>query len=225
MALLSPTAVALTNLTVNGDFESPSAPGFVTFNAPSNFLGWRVTNGGVDVVADNFYAPASGHQSLDLNSVASGSVFQDVATNFGQAYLFVFSFAANPLPDNPAFPSPAIKIMEARWNGTVLGTFVQDTTGHTASNVGWLDYAFGVFGTGVDRITFTSLTVGSAGPAIDNIRLWVVPEPSTFVLLSGSITLRLLVRRGCQLVTLPVLARRISPQSGHEQNLNRDYPQ
>jgi len=171
------TAAALTNVTINGDFESPLAPGFVTFTAPSNFLGWTVASGGVDIVARNFYVPASGLQSLDLNSVASGSVFQNVGTSPGQAYLLMFSLAANPLPDNPAFPSPAIKKMEVRWNATVLGTFLPDATGRTASNVGWQDYAFAVVGTGGDRLTFTSLTPGSAGPAIDNVRLSAVPEP------------------------------------------------
>lgn len=34
------TAAALTNVAINGDFESPLALGFVTFTAPSNFLGW-----------------------------------------------------------------------------------------------------------------------------------------------------------------------------------------
>src|SRR5688572_9036953 len=158
-------AAALTNMAINGDFEAPLAPGFVTFTAPSNFLGWTVASGGVDIVASNFYAPASGLQSLDLNSVTSGSVFQNVATSPGQAYQLLFSLAANPLPDNPAFPSPAIKKMEVRWNATVLESFSPDATGRTASNVGWQDYGFYVVGTGGDRLTLTSLTPGSAGPA------------------------------------------------------------
>jgi hypothetical protein len=171
------TAAALTNVAINGDFESPSVSGFATFAAPSNFLGWTVASGSVDIVASNFYAPASGLQSLDLNSVASGSVFQDVATSPGQAYQLTFSYAANPLPDNPAFPAPAVKEMEARWNATVLGVLLHDSTGRTASNVGWQEYAFTVIGTRRDRLTFTSLTAGSAGPAIDNVRLSAVPEP------------------------------------------------
>lgn len=172
----------LTDVTNNGDFESPATPRFETFTAPSSFLGWTVASGGVDIVAENFYAPASGLQSLDLNSVVGGSVFQNVTTVPGQVYQLIFSFAANPLPDNPVFPSPAIKEMEVRWNAAALGTFLHDATGHTASNVGWRDYALNVVGTGADRLAFTSLTAGSAGPAIDNVRLLVVPEPPTVLL-------------------------------------------
>jgi choice-of-anchor C domain-containing protein len=173
------TATGLTDVIVNGGFESPAASGFATFIAPGSFLGWTVASGGVDIVASNFYAPASGVQSLDLNSVTSGSVFQNITTTVGQPYLLSFSLAANPLPDNPAFASPAIKQVDVLWNGAVLGTFTPDATGRTATNVGWQQHAFAVIGVGRNRVTFTSLTGGSAGPAIDNVSLTAVPEPSS----------------------------------------------
>lgn len=177
-------ASALTNVLVNGGFESPAVSGYKTVNSPSSFSGWTVATGGVDIVAHNFYAPASGLQSLDLNSVASGSVFQNVATIPGHSYLLTFAFAANPLPDDPSFPAPAVKRMEARWGTTLLGTFMHDVTGRTGSNVGWHDFAFGVVGTGADRLTFTSLTGGSAGPAIDSVSVAEVPEPPAVLLLA-----------------------------------------
>lgn len=178
-----------TNLIVNGGFESPRVSGYTTFTARSNFLGWTVNAGGVDVVANNFYAPALGVQSLDLNSVASGSILQNMATTPGRAYLVSFAFATNPLPDDPRFPAPAVKLMWVRWNGMLLGQFSQNSTGHTATNVGWQDYSLSVVGTGADTLSFASLTPGSAGPALDNVRLVAVPEPKPLCLASAAIYL------------------------------------
>jgi choice-of-anchor C domain-containing protein len=175
------------NLVVNGGFESPGVSGYTTFTAPSSFQGWTVASGAVDIVANNFYAPAVGVQSLDLNSVASGSIFQNVATMPSRAYLVSFAFATNPLPDDPRFPAPAVKVMGVRWNGMLKGQFSQNSTGHTATNVGWQDYSLSVVGTGADTLSFASLTPGSAGPALDNIRLVAVPESKSWCLLFAAV--------------------------------------
>jgi hypothetical protein len=179
-------AEAATNLVVNGGFETPRISGFFTYTAPSGFTGWTVAGGGVDLTAANFYSPATGIQSLDLNSVVSGRIYQDLLTVPGQRYLLTFSLAANPLPDNPAFPSPSVKRLEARWDAQVLGRYSHDATGRTASNVGWHDITALVTGTGSDRLTFLSITPGSAGPAIDNVFLIPVPEPTTVWLFVAS---------------------------------------
>ncbi len=176
------TGTVCAELIVNGGFESPSVPGYLAYSAPSSFSGWTVLSGGVDIVANNFYSPASGIQSLDLNTIVSGSISQDVTTTPGQVYQLSFAFAANPLPDNPSWPAPAIKVMQAHWNTSLLGTFSQDSTGRTATDVGWILHIYTVVGTGTDTLSFASLTDGSAGPALDDVRLEPVPEPSTFVL-------------------------------------------
>lgn len=165
------------NLIVNGGFESPVVSGYVTFAAPNRFQGWAVDSGGVDLTANDFYAPAAGRQSLDLNSIVSGSIFQNVATVPGRQYVLSFAFATNPLPDDPRFPAPSVKLMRVSWNGTSVGTASQSSVGHTGTNVGWRDYSMSVVGTGTDVLSFASLTPGSAGPALDNIRLVAVPEP------------------------------------------------
>ena len=181
------TEAAQTNLVINGGFETPAVSRFTTFVAPSSFLGWTVASGGADIVDNSFYVPASGIQSLDLNSVVSGSIYQDVTTTPRQAYLVSFAFAANPLPDSPSFPSPAIKQMEVRWDGIVLGALSQNSTGHTATDVGWHDYTFNAVGTGADRLAFVSLTPGSAGPALDEIWIVAIPEPSACLLLMAAL--------------------------------------
>lgn len=190
------TGTVSADLIVNGGFESPAVPGFISVTAPSSFSGWTVLSGGVDIVSSDFYNASSGIQSLDLNTIVSGSISQDLATTPGQEYFLSFAFAANPLPDDPSWPAPAIKVMEAHWNTSLLGTFSQDSTGHTATVVGWIVHIYTVIGTGTDRLSFASLTDGSAGPALDDVRLEPVPEPSTFVLAAlGLIGLAALVWR------------------------------
>ena len=104
---------AAPNLIVNGGFEVPVAQAFLTIVAPSSFAGWTVSTGGVDVSAASFYASASGAQSLDLNSIVSGSVSQDIATTAGVTYVLTFSFAANPLAGNPC--CPARRPLQSGW--------------------------------------------------------------------------------------------------------------
>jgi len=168
---------AAPNLIVNGGFEVPVAQAFLTIVAPSSFPGWTVSTGGVDVSAASFYASASGAQSLDLNSIVSGSVSQDIATTAGVTYVLTFSFAANPLAGNPCCPAPATKRMEVRWGTTVVGTLDHDTTGRSATTVGWRKISFKVVGSGADKLSFVSLTPGSAGPTIDDVRLVAEQTP------------------------------------------------
>jgi len=92
------TGMVSADLIANGGFESPAVPGYTALSAPSSFSGWTVLSGGVDIVASDFYSAASGNQSLDLNTIVSGSISQDLTTTPGQAYLLSFAFAANPLP-------------------------------------------------------------------------------------------------------------------------------
>jgi hypothetical protein len=157
------------NLIVNGGFESPPLSfSFLTFTAPTSFLGWAVTSGQVDVVHRTFYASASGSQSLDLNGYQSGSASQTVVTRPGGVYTLTFAFAANTVL---SFDSPRVRRMEVRWGPTVIANLDFDTMGFTATNVGWRQYTFSVIGSGTDTISFKSLTVGNAGPAIDDVSL------------------------------------------------------
>ena len=73
--------------------------------------------------------------------------------------------------DDPCCPAPAVKRVEVRWAGTLLGTIEHDTTGRSARDVGWREHRFTVKGSGSDRLAFTSVTPGSAGPGIDDVRV------------------------------------------------------
>jgi len=67
--------------------------------------------------------------------------------------------------------------MEVRWGTTVVGTLDHDTTGRSGTNVGWRKISFKVVGSGADKLSFASLTPGSAGPAIDDVRLVAAQTP------------------------------------------------
>jgi hypothetical protein len=122
------STLAQGNLVINGGFETPLVPtnNFSTFTAPTNFAGWTVEFGGVDVVNTNYFQSASGLQSLDLNAVDAGAVYQDIVTLSNVSYRLSFAFGANTA--YPSFP-PAVKIMEVDWNTNVLAVLDYDVTG------------------------------------------------------------------------------------------------
>jgi choice-of-anchor C domain-containing protein len=162
---------AATNLIVNGGFESPRVPlsGFDSYYAPSNFGGWTVWTGVVDLVGTNYFGSASGLQSLDLNGDVIGAVDQDVATFAGESYRLRFAFAANPV--TAGCVGPPVRRMEVRWGSNLLATLEHDVTGHSQTQVGWREFSFIVTATGQDRVSFLSLTPGCAGAAIDDVSL------------------------------------------------------
>jgi choice-of-anchor C domain-containing protein len=166
---LSSRRAGTTELVVNGGFERPTAPpaGYATYNAGNGFSGWTVATGDVDVVNTNYYASATGVQSLDLNGYGRGEIFQDVTTIPGQGYRLSFALAANPVPR--AGSGLPIKQVEVKWGTNVIATLSHDITGYTAENVGWRQFTFVVTGSGSDRLSFASLTDGNAGPAIDDV--------------------------------------------------------
>lgn len=164
----------LANLIVNGNFEEPAVPvgGWTTFKAPEGFAGWKVASGGVDVTSMKYFASRSGRQSLDLNALEPGSVSQTVTTKKGQRYLLTFALAANPIWEQ------GVKVMEVKWNNQSLGKLEFDSRGNSAKRVDWKNVSCAVMGTGLDKLTFQSLSTGSAGTAIDKVSLTLLPASS-----------------------------------------------
>ena len=177
---ISPNTVLadVTNLVSNGNFETPSAGStFTEYRTGTNLGGWAVTGDSVDLLGIKYQA-ASGIQSLDLCGVAAGAVYQDLATVPGQGYVLTFAMAGN------TDGSPVVKQLRVNWGDVAVDTPSFDTTGHNVSNMGWTYRSYDVVAaSSVTRLTFTSLTAGMFGPAIDNVSV-TVPEPSSLVLLA-----------------------------------------
>jgi choice-of-anchor C domain-containing protein len=158
----------------NGSFESPPAPVnlYTTYSAGQSFGQWTVAAGGVDLIGPGFWQAAAGVQSVDLNAVQPGTVRQTFATTPGHTYTVSYSLAGNP------GGAPAVKTGQVLVNGQHLQSFSFDTTGRTRAAMGWVTkkLAF-VAETTETTLTFASTTQGSAGPAIDNVRLHVCVAP------------------------------------------------
>jgi choice-of-anchor C domain-containing protein len=164
------------NLVTNGDFESPYLHGpqaLVTYSAPSTDIpGWKVSDGTLDLNG-LYWENASGRQSLDMSGVdVAGRLEQDVPTVPGKTYVLDFAMAGNP-------GGPPVKEMDVLWNGARVDRATFENSGATTEQaMGWTRKRYVVSvpstSTGPTTLAFQSLTPGSFGPALDDVR--VTPE-------------------------------------------------
>jgi hypothetical protein len=132
------------------------------------------------------------------NGTEAGSIYQDLPTTPAQQYTIRFALAGNPFGfDN--------KRLEVLWDGAQIAdlTFVQ--AGYGTNNMGWTYHEFvAAAGDNSTRLTFNSLTgampsqVGIQswyGPAIDDVNVTAVPEPSGTMPAVGVSLVILMARR------------------------------
>ena len=109
-------------LVVNGSFESPalSAGGWDVF---PTIAGWRTARGpGIEIQRSAAGAPAVGKQLVELDSHASSSMYQILATRQGARYRL--TYRVSPRPGT----APEDNQLEVRWNGVVVDRFVAAAT-------------------------------------------------------------------------------------------------
>jgi choice-of-anchor C domain-containing protein len=104
LAILA-SASASANIIRNGSFEDPISGttqtgailyGSVTsFRGGTTFDGWVVGRDSVDIVPASFWTPPDGSQSLELNGLGPGYIYQDLNTTPGEMYTLTFAMAAN----------------------------------------------------------------------------------------------------------------------------------
>ena len=175
---VNPAHAAL-NLVTNGSFEVGTAPGvYATVGTgDSNITGWSVSNGTVDYIG-SYWTAADGSRSIDLAGNSYGTLSQAIHLVANQAYSLTFFLSANP--DNSEFP----RTVQVGIDG-----LIQDfnfTGSPNLSNMGWqqqtLNFVAG--STGSTLLSFTALNAGTFyGPALDNVSLSAVPEPSTWAMM------------------------------------------
>ncbi|MFO1499556.1 MAG: DUF642 domain-containing protein [Verrucomicrobiota bacterium] len=171
------TAASFTraNLVTNGDFEDPPVRnrinGFDTYIGGESFGGWTVGGHSIDVVSDAkgswvWWNAASGHQSVDLNGLGAGSVWQDIATVPQQSYALSFAVAAN------IASAPWQATMEFLWHGQVVDTICFHPTWN-CYDPGWTYLAYQLTAeTDQARLIFTSLSPGwTGGMILDDVCL------------------------------------------------------
>jgi choice-of-anchor C domain-containing protein len=161
------------NIVVNGDFEIPYLVGpgaLVTYTAPStDITGWNLIAGTADLNG-LYWENARGRQSMDMSGLdAAGTLRQSLPTTPGKTYVLDFAMAGNP-------GGPPTKQMEVSWGGAVVDrpTF-DNSTATTEQVMGWTRRRYVVSvpssATGPTDLTFQSLTAGSFGPALDDVRV------------------------------------------------------
>ncbi len=156
----------------NGSFEVGPNPGvsWITMsNGASNVTGWTVTSGTVDYIGTAWQA-SDGSRSFDMSGLGAGGIAQTFNTTAGQVYTVEFDYAGNPGYGT----GTGVKNLRVSVNnsGSTSEEYSFDTTGQTLGNMGWVKKTFTFTASAsTTTLTFTSLTEGVYGPAIDNVRV------------------------------------------------------
>jgi choice-of-anchor C domain-containing protein len=170
------TPVQAANLIQNGSFENGANPGsFLQLDAVSTVItGWTVSQGSIDYIGTLWQA-SNGSRSLDLQGLTSGTIQQTFNTTIGATYRVTFDLAGNPIG------SPAIKQMRVRTGGS-SADFSFDATGKSATNMGWVSKSWDFTANSTTTtLEFIGLGGGRNGPALDNVSVIAVPEPSSML--------------------------------------------
>ena len=165
---------------VNGSFESGPTPGsFLTLGTGSTAVtGWTVSAGTIDYIG-SYWTAQDGVRSLDLAGNSPGAVSQSIATTVGQAYRITYWIARNP----DGGLNPRTGFIDV---GGGVTQFLYSGSGNRA-NMQWQQETFDFTATGASTtLTFAAdpATAGQFfGPALDNISIGAVPEPTAWALL------------------------------------------
>jgi choice-of-anchor C domain-containing protein len=197
--MMAAATSASANLITNGSFESGPAisGGLLTINAPDSTTlpGWTVSANDLEVITSAIWPAADGDRSLDLNGLSNAALYQDVAAlTPGAQYRLSFALSGNPFTGNdPVGTGDVIKNLRVT-AGSTVGDFAFDVTPYhvpedsPVADMGWRAESMVFTATdALQRIEFASLDPGNSfrGPALDNVSLVMVPEPtaiSTLVL-------------------------------------------
>lgn len=162
----------------NGSFElGTSNPGSFTTVSGAAITGWTIGPGNVDYIG-SYWGAADGSRSVDLAGSLLGTISQTFDTLSGSVYEVVFSMAANP--DNST--RPRTLTVSA---GDEAANFSFTTPSTTRAAMGWTDFTFQFTAdSALTTLSFTALNQACCwGPALDNVRVSEVPEPTTLALL------------------------------------------
>jgi len=156
----------------------------------SGINGWVIGGNSVDEVGPLAWAASAGSSSIDLSGADIGSISQTFDTLAGTIYRVTFDLGGN-FYGGPALKTGTVSAASATQN------FSFNNIASTASAMGWLPQLFTFTAAAASTtLSFISTTAGSAGPAIDNVTVSVVPEPSTWLLwLAGGLSLAAYARR------------------------------
>lgn len=150
------------NIVTNGSFESPSVWNGQLWHGTA-IPGWQTAYGQIELWNHAYGTnPAHGNQHIELDSVGSSSIYQDLATIPGVTYVLRFSFAGSP------GTGPSENVLGVAWGGQPIATL---TTGSTT----WVQYTYTVVASGTTtRLQFRDLGPSNGqGTFLDNVSVVV----------------------------------------------------
>jgi choice-of-anchor C domain-containing protein len=147
----------LTNVIVNGSFETAPSLGFSNYitlsSSTTGLTGWTVQNS-VQLLSNTYKTPAQGTRSINLSY---GGVSQTFPTVAGAGYTVNFSLSTSPAC------ATSMRTMDVSVNG-ITYNFSTSSTSWTHRN-----FVFNAAGTSATLVFKNSYTNQSCGPAVDNI--------------------------------------------------------
>jgi len=152
---------------LNGSFEDGIEPGAFTMLVAgdnTSIPGWTVTAGSIDYIG-TYWASSDGLRNIDMTGSDgnAGAISKTFPTVVGHTYIVTFDLAGNP--DD----GPIVKTLHVDAGGAPT-TYTFDTTGKTASDMGWASQTFEFTATAPSTtLNFTSMDTGFYGPALDNV--------------------------------------------------------
>jgi len=179
-------SVAFSSPFQNGSFETGPNPGvFITLGVGNTEItGWEVTTlGGIDYIG-SLWTASDGSRSLDLNGYyTQGGIKQTFDTLSGVTYDVFFDMSGNFGGDSSFDPKTMTVIVGIVSEGY---SFTKPVT-WAFNNMLWETKSIQFTAlSNSTTLTFDS-TTGTAtdayGPALDNVRVSAVPEPTTMLLL------------------------------------------
>lgn len=191
------STAALGNIVVNAGFEDPPVGYgvYTTYSFGETIgSGWEVDMGDVHLVDEYWWAANSGIQSLDMDGGVRGGIHQDLATSAGSAYNFSFWMSGN------LYNGIGPKTMDVYWDGGFVGSYSFTDSTTDIAHPRW-DF-HGLYGlvasSSMTRIRFVSTNefYEGWGPAVDDVSVELVPEPSSLMILTMSGIALLRKRRG-----------------------------
>lgn len=131
------------NILMNGDFETPIAgspdsggshyPGPVdNFRGGSTIPGWVIGGDSIDLVSSTYWTPASGNQSVDMNGLGPGYIYQDIHTVPGSSYSLRFAMSGN---GNSTISHTTV--LAVLWNGLLADLLTFDTSAQHGTDFLW----------------------------------------------------------------------------------------
>jgi choice-of-anchor C domain-containing protein len=163
----------------NGSFETVSINigSWATLTSSSNstaITGWTVSQGAIDIVSSQQWAPTDGNNSVDLGGYSSGSqtgatfggISQTFLTIAGQPYTVLFDMGGN------GGNTPTTKRMTVSAAGT-SANYSLNMAGYSLPNMNWqYNQSFTFTATSTSTtLSFVSPDQTTAGMVIDNVRV------------------------------------------------------